>query len=121
MNVLQELADREYQRQQDATNQQNSNWLTALDMAMGSKTTGQENSLTQGKSTQNTSSTQTTLSGGGGSGGGGSGSGKAGNDWDDLLNTILGDQKEQKKISGRYGTQESLNSYWPEQKDIGKK
>ena len=123
LNVLQELADSEYQRRQAATNQQNSNWLTALEMSMGQKTTGQESSQTKGTQTTNSTQTSTTTSGGGGSSGGsGSGGGANGqNDWNDLLNTILGDQKEQKKISGRYGTQESLNSYWPEQKDIGKK
>lgn len=112
LNQLQDLLDSEYQKQQSATQQQNSNWLTALEMAMGQQTTGTQSSLTQGSaseqtnSTSNTSQTSTTTSGSGGSSGG-SGGGKKQDSWDDLLDLILGDtgnsEPERKPERGSIG------------------
>lgn len=112
LNQLQDLLDSEYQKQQNATQQQNSNWLTALEMAMGQQTTGTQSSLTQGSaseqtnSTSNTSQTSTTTSGSGGSSGG-SGGGKKQDGWDDLLDLILGDtgnsEPERKPERGSIG------------------
>lgn len=98
-NTLLDLLDREYDRQQSAINQQNQNWLTALEMAMGTKTNTSETSQTQGTENTTTNSTQTstTMTGSGGSGGSSSsskGSGSGGSTWDDLLDMIMGDQKK---------------------------
>lgn len=76
-NTLQQLADQEYERQTAAQNQQNQNYLTAVDMSMGQATTGNQTATTEGSSTTdgtsntvsktNSTQTQTTQSGGSGS------------------------------------------------------
>ena len=98
-NYLQELYDQEYQRQMAANQAKNQNYLTAVDLAMGSQSTGVTNSTenTSGWQNQTTNgtdtSTQTTeywggSSNGGGSGSGGNGRGGADDIADDIDDTL---------------------------------
>ena len=102
-NYLQELYDQEYQRQMAANQAKNQNYLTAVDLSMGSQTNGQTKSTesTSGWQNQTTNgtdnTTQTTEYWGGGSSsskgsGGGGGKGTA-----DELKDILETDADSKK------------------------
>lgn len=69
-NTLRELADTEYQRYMTGVNQQNANYLAAVQAAMGQMTTGQTTGTSTTNETSDTTaqSTQVTYAGGSGSG-----------------------------------------------------
>lgn len=68
-NRLRELADTEYQKYITGVNQQNANYLAAVQAAMGQMTTGQTTGTSKTSETSNTTgqSTQVTYAGGSGS------------------------------------------------------
>lgn len=67
-NTLRELADTEYQKYITGVNQQNANYLAAVQAAMGQMTTGQTTGTSTTNETSNTTgqSTQVTVAGGSG-------------------------------------------------------
>ena len=78
-NKLRELADTEYQKYITGVNQQNANYLAAVQAAMGQMTTGQTTGTSKTSETSNTTgqSTQVTKVGGSGSSSSGKSTGSA--------------------------------------------
>ena len=78
-NKLRELADTEYQKYITGVNQQNANYLAAVQAAMGQMTTGQTTGTSKTSETSNTTgqSTQVTYAGGSGTSSSGKSTGSA--------------------------------------------
>ena len=78
-NKLRELADAEYQKYITGVNQQNANYLAAVQAAMGQMTTGQTTGTSKTSETSNTTgqSTQVTYAGGSGTSSSGKSTGSA--------------------------------------------
>lgn len=78
-NKLRELADTEYQKYITGVNQQNANYLAAVQAAMGQMTTGQTTGTSKTSETSNTTgqSTQVTYAGGSGTSSSGKSTGNA--------------------------------------------
>lgn len=101
-NRLTELADAEYQKYVTGLNQQNSNYLAAVQAAMGQQTTGVSTGTSSTNTSTNTSadSTQvTTTAGGSGSGGSGDDSGA-----DDVPDSVFDAEIDQNAASGSGST-----------------